>query len=253
MVFIKKIKSGSKIYYYLVRSFRIDKNVQQEIIKRLTPEEANDPNFITNFLSMNPKYQTTDIKAIIPAAGRSQRLFPYSQVLPKGLVPIEDKNILQHLIDSLREYGVNNFILITGFHEKKIEEVFKNEVKLVYNPFFSTSSVLASLWFAYQEMDSPLLVLYSDVLFDKTIIKDLLEDESDICVAVSSAISDGVTEKAIVENNLLVEIGRKISTSNKRVDFAGIAKFSQEGAIHLQNTLNEMAREDEFLSYYFSD
>lgn len=253
MVFVKKIKSGSRIYYYLVRSYRVGKNVRQETIKRLTPEEANDPNYITNFLLMNPKYQTTDTKAIILAAGKSQRLFPHSQDLPKGLVPIENKPILQHLIDSLRDNGVNDFILITGFYEKKLKNHFKNEMKLLYNPFFSISSVLASLWFAYQEMDNSLLILYSDLLFDKTIIKNLLEDESDISIAVSSTESDGVTEKAIVENNLLIEIGRKVSTSIKRIDFAGIAKFSQEGAFYLQNTLDEMAREDEFLDYYFSD
>ena len=58
MVFIKKVVSGSKTYYYLVRSYRIKNSVQQEIIKRLSPEEANDPTFITDFLNQNPSYQS---------------------------------------------------------------------------------------------------------------------------------------------------------------------------------------------------
>ncbi|MHA2389671.1 MAG: hypothetical protein ACXACW_13210, partial [Candidatus Hodarchaeales archaeon] len=63
MVFIKKVVSGSKTYYYLVRSYRIKNSVQQEIIHRLSPEEANDPDYIGKFLASNPSYESSGYKA----------------------------------------------------------------------------------------------------------------------------------------------------------------------------------------------
>ena len=50
MVFIKKVKSGSSTYYYLMQSFRLDGKVRQRVIKKITHEEANDPEFIDSFL-----------------------------------------------------------------------------------------------------------------------------------------------------------------------------------------------------------
>ncbi len=155
MVFIIKVKSGSKTYYYLVQSYRVDGNVYQRMIKRLTPVEANNPEFLSTFLEQNPGYQNSGIKAIILAAGKSIRLFPYSQNLPKGLIPIGNKPILRHMIDILHTCGINEIILVTGFQDKKMREYFKKEVKFIYNPFYTVSNILASAWFAADEMNGP--------------------------------------------------------------------------------------------------
>ena len=85
------------------------------IFKTSLPPTAEDSNFITNFLKDNPGYQTSGVKAIILAAGKSIRLYPYSQDLPKPLVPIGGQPILQRIIYSLKQYGIHDIIVITGF------------------------------------------------------------------------------------------------------------------------------------------
>lgn len=252
MVFIKKVQSGSKTYYYLVQSYRIGGTVQQKMIKRLTPEEAIDPNLIPSFLEKNPGYRRTDFKAIIPAAGKSLRLFPYSQDLPKGLIPVGSKPILRYTIDSLYSCGINEIILVTGFQNKKMKEYLKNEVKFIYNPFYSVSNILASVWFACPEMEGPILILYSDLLFERNIINSLLQDEHDISLVITSSIIDGEAEKVLVKDDYLLEISKDIPVSQTNYEFAGIVKFSEKGARHLRETLNEMAQEEGFLDLYFT-
>ncbi len=217
MVFIKKVASGSKTYYYLVRSYRIRNSVQQEIITRLSREEAEDPKFITNFLKDNPTYQTSGIKAIILAAGKSIRLYPYSQDLPKPLVPIGGQPILQRIINFLKQYGIHDIIVVTGFQDHKIQEAFSEDVRCIFNPFYNVSSILASLSFARTEMDSPLFVLYADILFDPEIIHSLLDDKNDFSLAISPTDLDSEAERVIVENNLVVEIGKDILTNSLSV------------------------------------
>ena len=137
MVFIKKVISGSKTYYYLVRSYRDKNSVQQEIIKRLTSEEANDPNYIAHYLENNPVQQKNDIKAIILAAGKSLRLYPYSQDLPKMLIPIGGKAILHHIIGFLRQGGISDISVITGFQDQKMHEALDKDIELIFNPFYA--------------------------------------------------------------------------------------------------------------------
>ncbi len=252
MVFIKKVRSKNKTYYYLVHSYREGEEIFQETIRRLTLKEANDPNFIENFVEMHPEYQKTGLKAIILAAGKSLRLFPYSQNVPKGLIPIGGKPILQYMVENLKSNGINDIVMVTGFQDEKIRKFLGNKVKYIYNPFFNISNILSSAWFACREMDSPLFLLYGDILFNKEVIADLLDDQRDFVITYSSSRIDHEAEKVITDGNTLAEISKNISSNEAIYEFAGIIKFSKAGAIILGETLEEMAREEGFLDLYFT-
>ena len=253
MVFIKKVKTGSKIYYYLVQSIRNGETVSQKTIRRLTAEEANDPSFLTKFLEENPMYQRSGIQAIILAAGKSQRLFPYSQDLPKGLIPIEGKNILEYIIDNLHSSGVNDIYIVTGFHDEKIKDTFQNNVKYLFNPFYNVSNILASLWCAIPIMRGPLLVLYSDILFNEQIIKDLVERKVDIAAAVTTYQGNQGAERVRIEDDYLIEINKDIPLNSTTHEYTGITKFSETGVFHLIQAIEEMAREDGFVQFLLTD
>ncbi len=253
MVFIKKVKSGSNTYYYLMQSFRLDGKVRQRLIKKITVEEANDPEFIDTFLKDNPSFEYTGIKAIIPAAGKSVRLFPHSQDLPKGLIPVGKKSILRYIIESLHNYGINEIIIITGFQDNKVRKCFRSEVKYIFNPFFSISNILASIWMAQNELEGTVIILYSDLLFEKTILDKLIQDENDFSIAISPNNLDSEAEKVILNGNFVNEIGKDIPYDSKGFEFVGIAKFSKNGVQYLKETLEEMAHEEGFLGFYFTD
>ena len=253
MVFIKKVKSGSNTYYYLMQSFRLDGKVRQRVIKKITHEEANDPEFIDSFLKDNPSFEFTRIKAIIPAAGKSARLFPHSQDVPKGIIPVGKKPILHHTIESLNSFGINEIILITGFQDEKMRNVLKNEVKYIYNPFFNISNILASVWTAYNELEGPLLILYSDLIFKRDIIEKPIQDENDFSIAISPTSLDTEAEKVLLKDNFVLEIGKEIPYDSSCFEYVGIAKFSPKGVQHLKETLEEMAHEEGFLGLYFTD
>ncbi len=60
------------------------------------------------------------MKAIILAAGASRRMISLTKNLPKCLLKIGDKSIIEHQIASLYHYGVDEIIMVTGFCEDKI-------------------------------------------------------------------------------------------------------------------------------------
>ena len=54
-----------------------------------------------------------DVDSIIVAGGKGTRMKPYSSVLPKPLMPLKNKSIIENIIDNLSGQGVKNFVLLT--------------------------------------------------------------------------------------------------------------------------------------------
>lgn len=62
------------------------------------------------------------MKAIIPVAGAGTRLRPHTYTHPKALIPVGGKTILAHILDSLQESGVTDFVFVIGYLGEKIKD-----------------------------------------------------------------------------------------------------------------------------------
>jgi glucose-1-phosphate thymidylyltransferase len=62
------------------------------------------------------------MKAIIPVAGAGTRLRPHTYTHPKALIPVGGKTILAHILDSLQESGVTDFVFVVGYLGEKIKD-----------------------------------------------------------------------------------------------------------------------------------
>jgi UTP--glucose-1-phosphate uridylyltransferase len=69
-------------------------------------------------------------KAVLPVAGLGTRLLPATKTIPKEMLPIVDRPILQHVIDEAREAGVEEFIFVTGRNKSVIEDYFDTSYEL---------------------------------------------------------------------------------------------------------------------------
>ncbi len=63
-------------------------------------------------------------KAVIPAAGFGTRFLPQTKAMPKEMLPIVDKPIIQLIIEELVDAGITDIILVTGYHKRTIEDHF---------------------------------------------------------------------------------------------------------------------------------
>jgi len=63
-------------------------------------------------------------KAVILAGGMGTRLRPYTYFLPKPMLPLGDKPLLEHLIQWLKENEVSDFVLSVSYLHKMIETYF---------------------------------------------------------------------------------------------------------------------------------
>lgn len=69
-------------------------------------------------------------KAIIPAAGFGTRFLPQTKAMPKEMLPIVDKPVIQIIVEELVDAGITEIVIVTGYHKRSIEDHFDNNFEL---------------------------------------------------------------------------------------------------------------------------
>jgi choline kinase len=120
-------------------------------------------------------------KAIILAAGMGTRLRPYTENLPKCLVSVSGKSLLQRQVAVLNSCGVTEIFVVGGYKAEKFEE---SGFRLVLNHNWRETNMLNSLFAVEQDFDEDLIIAYGDIVYSQHILSSLLASREDIAVAI---------------------------------------------------------------------
>ena len=119
------------------------------------------------------------MKAVILAAGktktRARYWFPENSK-PKCLFHVGGETVLKKLVTSIRNGGLEDIRIVTGYHSEDIEIYNEEEnlgLEVVYNPDWEKSGI-SSLHVGLKDLDDDALVLYADLSVKSTIIRDFL-------------------------------------------------------------------------------
>ena len=72
-------------------------------------------------------------KAIFPVAGLGTRFLPATKAMPKEMLPVVDRPLIQHVVDEARQAGIEHFIFVTGRSKSVIEDHFDRQFELEAN------------------------------------------------------------------------------------------------------------------------
>ena len=110
------------------------------------------------------------MKAVILAGGLGTRLQPYTNSLPKPMLPLGEKPILEHLIEWVRKNGVKEIVLCVSYLRKKIEDYFgdgkKFGVKIEYAISNKPLATAGQLKTAEKFIDGTFVCLYGDSIYN---------------------------------------------------------------------------------------
>jgi len=186
-------------------------------------------------------------KGIIIAAGPSTRLRPLTENLPKCMLKINGKPIIENTVELFKNNEIKDISIIKGYRKEKID--FPG-ITFFENDDFWNNNILHSLMYARSKLEEAInakeevVVSYSDILYNDNVIKKLLEDKHTISSIVDinwRDYYDGRTDHPISEaENVIVDddkrmlkIGKHIFTDkilkNKQGEFIGLWKFTSEG------------------------
>jgi len=63
-------------------------------------------------------------KAVIPAAGFGTRFLPQTKAMPKEMLPIVDKPVIQYVVEEIVASGIKDIVIVTGWNKRSIEDHF---------------------------------------------------------------------------------------------------------------------------------
>jgi choline kinase len=193
------------------------------------------------------------MNAIIIAAGSGKRISHKIKNIPKALIQINKKPIIQYQINALKKMNISEIFVITGANNEKFN--LKN-VQYVNDKNYRKHDILGSLFEAQEYIKNDVLILYSDIIFEPKIISDVINSKSDIAIAVDMNWEEKYQNrsehpKTEAENVLLdnrkniLQIKKNIQDEKDRIgEFLGILKLSGEGARIFVTKYNELMRRD---------
>ncbi|MBX5436098.1 MAG: phosphocholine cytidylyltransferase family protein [Alicyclobacillaceae bacterium] len=169
--------------------------------------------------------------SIILAAGQSVRLRPLTNDLPKCLLPMGPKTILDWQLESLAAIGVTNVILVVGYRRELIEQHVRDHfpglnVRYVVNPDFATTNTLFSLKLALEAYHGDFYYLNADVVFDEQILRRLEPGSDGGFLAIDRKQCREEEVKVVVQGNRVLGIGKHLDPATCYGEFIGVAKFA---------------------------
>jgi dTDP-glucose pyrophosphorylase len=111
--------------------------------------------------------QELSIPVVIMAGGKGKRLEPLTKIIPKPLIPIGEKTMIEQVIESFRNYGVKKFFVTINYKGELIESYFKSiskdyEIEFIReNDFLGTAG---SLYYLKQKINTDFIVSNCDIV-----------------------------------------------------------------------------------------
>ena len=159
------------------------------------------------------------MKTIILAAGQGTRLRPLTKNQPKCMVELQGKPLIDHQLDVLRDAGISDLHIITGYLAEKIE---RNGVQKHFNPDYASTNMVHTLFSVSDLMvgDQDLIITYGDIVYTKQVLNALIASEDPIALGVDlnwykywrvrmeNPLKDAETLR-LSDGNRIIELGGK--------------------------------------------
>jgi choline kinase len=177
------------------------------------------------------------VKGILIAAGLGSRLGPHTAELPKCLLQVGEKTMLEHQIAAMRACGLKEIVVINGYRAERFPDL---GVTYVTNPRFRENNILNSLMCAQEHMAEGFVASYSDLVYEPRLVQGLLEASGQIAISVDDTWKERyahlefhppeAVEKVAYDQDYRVhQLGKAISNEAPG-EFIGLLRCSAQAA-----------------------
>jgi choline kinase len=198
------------------------------------------------------------MKAIILSAGQGSRLGHLVDERPKCLIDFNRRTLLDRQLDTLEANGVHEAVVVTGFHDDRVEESLAKrsggpKVRTIFNPFFKVADNTGSLYMAREELLGDCLVWNGDTLVSNALMKRVVaNDRAGICVTIDRKDSyDEDDMKVVEESGQLKAIGKRLDLDTVNAESIGLLAFRAGGAERFREAIEHALRTPEGTTIWY--
>jgi UDP-N-acetylglucosamine diphosphorylase/glucosamine-1-phosphate N-acetyltransferase len=192
-------------------------------------------------------------KAVILAAGEGKRLRPFTETMPKVMLPVANKPLLEYVFDATRKSGIDEIVVVVGYKKEVIMEYFKDykDVKITYVTQDRQLGTAHALLQAKKHIKDSFIVLAGDNIIDPGSIAKLLKDQSEYSLLIKEHPHPSKYGVVFIENRSIrrivekpkEDVGKYISTGIYKLPrsvFTDIEQCTSEGAHALSSVIQSL-------------
>ena len=191
------------------------------------------------------------MNAIIIAGGKSTRIRPLSNEIPKTMIEVYGKSILERQIEVFQSCGISDITAVTGYHSEKINLPNINCIK---NEEYKTTNVNEGLFCAKAKLNDSVIITYGDIIFEYEVLEQILNFKGDIGVVIDLDWEKQYTGKfgrpiseadnVIMNKKQILKISKNLTKKDDLIlaESIGIFKLSKSGAKILLDRYNHLKK-----------
>ncbi len=203
-----------------------------------------------------------DIQAIILAASKGENFGELTRELPKAMLPVNGKPIVNRLISGFNDVGIKDITVVRGFGKQHFNQ---ENINFVENEEFEYSKELYSLSLALENMKNEAVISYGDILFKSYILNELLnsKDEITIIVDADTELEVGYKDYVVTNNPYdkkqfeqevsLQRMSSELTTNDINGEFIGLWKINKNGLEKVKLAINKLSKNQDIKKLRLSD
>ena len=196
------------------------------------------------------------MKALILAAGEAKRLKPITENLPKCMIRVGEKRIIDYQIENLLQTNIKDIVVVTGFLAEKLEDHLSKTHPNARFTFIRSDDYYKTypahgMWLAKEHLQGEVIYLNADVICHPDIIKNIVDSEHESVTALHKNDWDEEQVNIITKSDSgqIESMGKVITAEQSSGEFVGVTKLGASFNQKLVQVLDDFITKEELKKF----
>lgn len=196
---------------------------------------------------------------VILAAGMAKRLRPLTDTKPKCLLKVGERTLLERTIDAMRQAGIQEFLVVTGYRGEMIRSFLEGYAKtckvsftFLDNTDYEHNNNIYSLWMACQKVrGSEFLLMDSDILCDPAAVVRIAQEQTSALAVNRHELGEEEMKVVVDADSRITEISKTCRPEDAMGESVGIEKITADYCEALARDLDQMILQEGLIDIFY--
>lgn len=196
---------------------------------------------------------------VILAAGMARRLRPLTDNMPKCLLTINGRTLLERTVDAMRQAGISEFVVVTGYHAEMVKvrlEEYASTTDVTFhfidNTDFEHNNNIYSLWLAGEVVEGKdFLLMDSDILCEPSAVVCISRQKESALAVNRHELGDEEVKVIVDEDGNITEISKVCDPKTAVGESVGIERITASYSKALYAELKEMIEKEGLINVFY--
>ena len=194
---------------------------------------------------------------VILAAGMAKRLRPLTDTKPKCLLKVGERTLLERTVDAMRQAGIQEFLVVTGYRGEMIREFLTihyplSTIHYLDNVDYEHNNNIYSLWMACQKVRGfDFLLMDSDILCDPAAVVRIAQEQTSALAVNRHELGEEEMKVVVDADSRIIEISKTCRPEDAMGESVGIEKITADYSEALARELDQMILQEGLIDIFY--